>query len=122
LFTFCHQTSSIIIIKTKQKINQSLDDRIQDQSQVLLSPPHYQQTTTVEKKRKKGKKNEWCYLLLTYVLHCKRKKKKQGQVHQTNAVKAEPDWPPICVSAVQRSQHFLNFRQNITTNIPAMIL
>ena len=39
---------------------------------------------TVEKKNEKRKqnKNEWCYLLLTYVLHCK--KKKQGhEVHQT---------------------------------------
>jgi len=55
-------------------------------------------TTIVEKK-----KNEWCYLLLTYVLHCKKKKKKQGQVHQTNAVKAESNWPQpiLCVRTVQ---------------------
>jgi len=32
---------------------------------------------TVEKKNEKRNKtkNEWCYLLLTYVLHCKKKKK-----------------------------------------------
>lgn len=40
---------------------------------------------TVEKKNEKRNKtkNEWCYLLLTYVLHCKKKKKQGHEVHQT---------------------------------------
>jgi len=38
------------------------------------------------------------YLLMSFT--AKKKKKKQGQVHQTNAVKAEPNWPhQFCVSA-----------------------
>merc|ERR1711997_1046693 len=73
-------------------------------------------TTTVEKKERK-KKNEWCYLLLTYVLHCK---KKQGQVHQTNAVKAEPDWPPICVSASSAKPTFSKFFVK-TSLLPAIL-
>merc|ERR1719228_1537771 len=72
-------------------------------------------TTTVEKKERK--KNEWCYLLLTYVLHCK---KKQGQVHQTNAVKAEPDWPPICVSASSAKPTFSKFFVK-TSLLPAIL-
>ena len=38
---------------------------------------------TVEKRMKRETKNEWCYLLLTYVLHCKKKKKQGHEVHQT---------------------------------------
>lgn len=46
---------------------------------------------TVEKKNEKRNKtkNEWCYLLLTYVLHCKKKKNKAMKSTKQNAVKAD---------------------------------
>jgi len=46
--------------------------------------------------------------------------KKQGQVHQTNAVKAEPDWPPICVSASSAKPTFSKFFVK-TSLLPAIL-
>ena len=87
LFTFCLQN----IIKKKPTINPWEN---------YYSRPSFTKSTSLPTTIVEKKKNEWCYLLLTYVLHCKKKKKKQGQVHQTNAVKAEPNWPhQFCVSA-----------------------
>jgi len=101
LFTFCHQN---IIKKT---INPWENYYSRPSFTKSTSLP----TTIVEKKKK------WMVLFITYLCPSlqKKERKKQGQVHQTNAVKAElPNWlaaPILCVSTVQHRsrQHFLNF-------------
>lgn len=82
----------------------------------LLSPPPT--NFTVEKKNEKRNKtkNEWCYLLLTYVLHCKKKKKTRpwSPPNKTlSRLTTTTDWPYQFVLAFKTvhysAQHFLNF-------------
>merc|ERR1719512_708919 len=67
LFVDTPKTSSYVFIKknTTNPWQHILNDQVFTKSTT---------TFTVEKRMKR----EWCYLLLTYVLHCKKKKKKQG--------------------------------------------
>jgi len=99
-----------------KKHNKSLAKHTSWTIKFLLSPPPT--NFTVEKKNEKRNKtkNEWCYLLLTYVLHCKKKKKQGHEVHQTKRCQG---WLyhywlaiPICLAfktVHYSAQHFLNF-------------
>jgi len=63
LFTFCLQN----IIKKKPTINPWEN---------YYSRPSFTKSTSLPTTIVEKKKNEWCYLLLTYVLHCKKKEEK----------------------------------------------
>jgi len=64
LFTFCHQN---IIKKT---INPWEN---------YYSRPSFTKSTSLPTTIVEKKKNEWCYLLLTYVLHCKKRRKNKAK-------------------------------------------
>ena len=51
--------------------------------QHILNDQVFTKSTTTNFTVEKRMKREWCYLLLTYVLHCKKKKKQGHEVHQT---------------------------------------
>jgi len=88
---------SIVILKKNQSI-------LGENSRPSFTKSTSLPTTTVEKKERK--KNEWCYLLLTYVLHCKKNKAKSTK--QTLSRLSQTGHQFVC-QQVQRSQHFLNF-------------
>jgi len=90
LFTFCLQN----IIKKTPTINPWEN---------YYSRPSFTKSTSLPTTIVEKKKNEWCYLLLTYVLHCKKRKKKNKakSTKQTlSRLSCQTDWPhQFCVSA-----------------------